>query len=294
MANAASGEPLGYRNGVVLYSAQSTKGTPVTPATAVGNARVYWTQKSGTHRYRGPGSANLTARKGGEAYTEFSLRFPALQSGAKSLLQKATRTGGALPLVTLGLGYQDDQGSPNRSADQIQDCKIGSARLGIDASGGHGPLWCDLSGIGGQIAALTTLAPATNNSAPFMSYEGVFTKAGSAYELRTFELGLEHHLSRDHVIPGAAPAAFQRGFKYLTEHAEVITGKLSRYQRSGVSVQAAAVSTFALQLALTSLDDASTLTLALGGVDFDTETCDEDDNGIFWSVAFEAQTLTIS
>lgn len=294
MADASAGEPLAYRHGVVLYSAQVTKGTPVTPATSCGNARVGWTQHSGNASFRGPGSASRTAVKGGGIYTDWNIRYEALQTGAKALIQKAARAAGVLPLLTLGFGYQDDVAIPNRSADQIQDCKIGSLRMGLDASGGHGPLSAEISGVGGLITVLTTLAPATLVTTPWMTYEGVFTRAAAAYQLRSWDMELNHNLSRDHVIPGATPASFQRGFSYLTEHAEAITGSISRYAAPGVAIQGNTVSTFAMQLVLTNLVDAAALTLAFTSVDFDEMQTSEDENGIFYSWNYEATGLTIS
>src|SRR5579862_6011423 len=149
MANAASGEPLGFRNAVVLYGVQSAYGTPATPATSAGLARVSWTKCSSNAYFQGPGSAGFQARKGGSTFVDWTVQLPAVQTGAKSLLQKAARSGGVLPLLTLGLGYQDDQPTPNRDADEIQDCKVNLLRLGLDASSGHGPLVASLSGIGG-------------------------------------------------------------------------------------------------------------------------------------------------
>src|SRR5687767_14280424 len=113
---AVAGEPLGRRHGVVLYSAQTTYGTPVTPATACGIFTVSHTQHSSNFDVRGPGSSNFVARKGGSIYSEISLRSESLQTGSKTLLGKAMRTSSVVPLITLGIGYSDDAGTPARSA----------------------------------------------------------------------------------------------------------------------------------------------------------------------------------
>lgn len=295
MADGSLGEPLGRRHAVVLYSAQVSYGTAVTPATACGVWNVNHSLRSSNISLRGPGSPNFVARKGGSTYTEWSMRTEALQTGAKTLLTKLARSSGVLPLITLGFGYSDDQGTPNRDADQIQDCKIGNWSVGLDVSSGHAPLTAELSGVGGLVTALTSLAPATLTSTPWMSYEGAFTKGGSAYQLRSFTAQGNHNLSRDHVIPGSTPSTFVRGHSYLTEHDETITGTLTRYAKSGVSVQASTLSQFALQLVLTGLDSGTpAITFAFATVDFDTERKEEDANGIFYSVDYEAKTLTVS
>lgn len=284
---------MARRHGVVLYSAQSTYGTAVTPATACGIFAVSNVQKSNNLDLRGPGSPNFVARKGGSIYSEWSMRSPSLQTGSKTLLTKAVRASGVVPMITLGFGYSDD-GTPTRSADQIQDCKIGSMSLGLDASSGHGPLTCELSGVGGLITVLTTLAPATLSTTPWMTYEGVLTKGGSAYPVRTWNVNVEQNLSRDHVIPGATPSTFVRGHTYLTEHDETISGSVSRYIRQGDSQQAATITSSAMVLTLTNLVDSVVLTLTYTSVDFENEKMDIDEGGIFWSADYTAKTLTIA
>jgi hypothetical protein len=294
MANASLGEPLGLRHAVALWSAQSAYGTPVTPASSLGTLSARHSKRSANRALRGPGSPNLLARKGGSTYAEWMLRLPAIQSGQKSFLLKSARSAGALPLFTLGLGYQDDQGSPNRGADQIQDCKVDRLELSLDASEGHAPLSAVVSGFGGLVTPVTSLAPATLASTPWMSYEATLTNEGTAYPLRSFALRVDHHLSRDHVIPGSAPASFPRGHRYLTEHAETITGSISRYQPLGTNVQANTLSERDLILTLTNLDDAATLTLSLLDCVFEGERLEQDDRGLVWSAEFEARSFSLS
>jgi hypothetical protein len=291
MADASVGNPLGYRHAVVLWSAQTVQGTAVTPASSGGIATARRTKQTGNVSYRGPGSPNRMTRKGGMTSTEWDLRFPAVQSGMKTLLQKGVRTSGVLPFFTLGLGYKDDvTPTANKDADQIQDCKVSRLRLGLDCSNGHAPLTADLSGIGGLITDLTSLSPVNNTSTPFWSYEGVFTKAAAAYELRSFEVNIDHNLKADAAIRGAAPGSFLRGWSYLTEKAEMITGQISRYTAPGFNVQADAIPAGDLLLVLTNVVDATTLTITLTDCTFGDEEKSEDENGIFWSFPFEATT----
>lgn len=294
MANASVGEPLGLRHAVALWSAQSAYGTAVTPASSLGTLRAQHGKRSANRALRGPGSANLVARKGGATYAEWALRLPAIQSGQKSFLLKAARASGVLPLFTLGLGYQDDQGTPNRGADQIQDCKVNRLELALDVSEGHAPLSGVLSGFGGLVTSLTSLAPATLGSTPWMSYEATLTNEGTAYPLRSFALRVDHHLSRDHVIPGSTPVSFQRGHRYLTEHAETITGTVSRYQPLGTNVQANTLVERDLVLTLTNLDDAATLTLTLTDCVFEAERLEQGEQGLVWSAEFEARSFTLA
>jgi hypothetical protein len=63
MANATLGEPVGFRNAVVLQSAQTARGTAVTPTNACGIAAIHHAKKTDSHEYRGPGSPNLVAER---------------------------------------------------------------------------------------------------------------------------------------------------------------------------------------------------------------------------------------
>lgn len=294
MANAAAGEPLGYRHGVVLWSAQAVQGTAVTPASAAGLASARLALHGETARFRGPGSAGILARKGGEAWAEWSLRFAAVQPGALALLQMAERTGGVLPWLTLGIGYEDDMTPPNRAADQVRDCKIDRLRLSLDAGRGHAPLTAELDGAGGLTTSTGALARAVMTSAPWMSYEAIMLQGGAAFACRSFELEVDHGLRREHLIAGAAPAAFGRGWRYLSEGPEQIRGRISRYLDAAAAVQADQVAQVNLSLTFTSVDDASTLTLQLTGVDYDTRELEEDEEGIFWSWSFEASTWSLA
>lgn len=294
MANASLGEPLGFRSSVVLYSNETTFGTPVTPANSLGICTVNLTKHSSNAFYYGPGSATFLAAKGGEAWSEWGIRFPAIQSGHKTFLQRVARTDGEVPSNTLAFGYQDDvAGTPNRSADQIAGARINTLELNLDATGGHGPLTGGVTGMGFPPTTVTTLAPATLTSTPFWSYEGVVTRAGSAYPVRSFSMNLTNNLRRDHVIPGATPGSNIRSHKYLSSHNIEVSGQVSRYEAPGVSVLANSISQFAMVLTLTSLE-AGSLVLTFANVSFDDETVDQDENGIFWSFGYRAQSVAIT
>lgn len=295
MALASAGDPLAYRHAVALYSPEVTYGTPVTPATAIGLCSVRSVMRNNNRYFSGPGSENYVAVKGGETRTEWDLRFPAVQTGSKTFLLKAQRSGGVVPPLTLGFGYQDDTPTtPLKSADQISGAKIGSLELGLDASSGHGPLTASMSGIGLPATTLTSLVPATLSTTPWDSYEGIFTRAGSAYPIRTFAMTLNNNLSADYIIPGASPGSNIRGPRYVTEHAAVIEGTISRYERSGVNIFADCPVGAAMVLVLTNLCDSVALTLTFAGVIFGDEEMSIDENGIFWSFSFRAKTLVMS
>lgn len=295
MANAANGEPLALRNAVVKWSAQTDFGTPVAPATSAGIGLAGKRKLSNNHAFRGPGSPNLVTRKGGSTASEWALRYPAVQSGIKSLLLKAVRSGGVLPFFTLGIGYEDDvTPTSNKSADQIQDCVVNTIELALDAFNEAAPLTANLSGFGGLMTALTNVARGTDASTPWMSYEAVFQKEAAAYQLGQFNFSGNHNASRDYVIPGEAPASFARGHTYVTPHAEVLTGSISRYRKLGHNVHADTLTEEDILVVFTNLDDAETLTLTLNDVTFDNENEEHTEQGLRWSADFEAKTWSLA
>lgn len=296
MANATAGEPLGYRHGVVLYSAQAVQGTAVTPATSCGVAQVRLSKTSENLAIRGPGAAQIILQKGGSISSDVSLTFPAVQTGVKALLQKAVRVDGVLPWVTLGVGYRDDQTGVNtvRSAEQVQDCKIGSLRLGMDGSSGHAPLTAEMSLTGGLCTTLTTLNPAATATAPWMTYEAVLTEEAAAFQVRSLDISIEHNLSKDHVIPGAAPASFVRGWKYLTEHGEDISGTITRYAAVSPNVHGNTISERDFVLTLTSLTDATVLTLTVTNAVYGAAEMGQDESGVFWTYPFVATSWNLA
>jgi hypothetical protein len=294
MANSANGEPLALRNAVVKWSAQSAYGTAIAPATSAGIAMAGKRKLSNNLNLRGPGSANLVARKGGSTYTEWALRYAAVQSGIKTLLTKGVRASGVLPFFTLGIGYEDDQGTSNKSADQVQDCIVNTLELALDAFSEAAPLTANLSGFGGLVTALTTVTRGTLTTTPWMSYEAVFQKEAAAYALGSFNLNVNQNVSRDYIIPGEAPASFVRGHTYATPHDEVITGSISRYTKLGHNVQADTLTEEDILVVFTNLDDAETLTLTLNDVVFDNENEEHTERGLRWSADFEAKTWSLA
>lgn len=295
MSNASLGEPLALRNAAVKWSAQPTYGTPVTPATSAGIGLAGKRKVTNNHRLRGPGSPNFVVKKAGSAYTEWALRYQAVQSGIKGLLQRAVRVNGTLPLSTLGVGYEDDEAVSNKSMDQIQDCVINQLELSLDAFNEQNPLAANLSGFGApDPTVLTNQARALLTSTPWIAYEAVFTKDTAAFECGNFNLSVNHNASRDSIIPGAAPVTPKRGHRYVTCHDEVITGSIVRYRKVGHNVHADVPDDVDLLLVFTNIVDAATLTIPLTDVDFDNENEEHTEQGIRWSADFEARTWGLS
>lgn len=288
---ATATEPMKGRHGVLLYSAQTLKGTAVTPATAVGLASVDRTSDSGMQGLWGLGSASALFFKPGVARVDFNISIAQLQT--KAFLQQGVRASGVLPWFTLGVGFVPDSGAAY--AAQIQDCKIHSIDFGAEAGG---PVSCSFSGVGGAITDLTTLAAANLTETPLWFYEGVMTKGGSAYEISGFRLSINHNVDVQSVIPGAAPSSFKRGWAYQTEGQEIITGEITRFTRSSISMQGDTISDFALSLAVTDIAGGATpnsLTLALAGAKFGAETQRMSPDGdIVWTTPFMAKTWSVS
>jgi hypothetical protein len=290
MSNAALGEPLALQHATVKWSAQGAFGTPVTPATSAGLGMAGKRKISNNWHGRGPGSPNFVARKGGSAYTEWALRYAAVQTGIKGLLQRAVRVNGMLPLTTLGIGYEDDQGPSNKSMDQIQDCVINTLELSLDAFNEQAPLAANLSGFGSaDPAVLTNQARALLTSTPWVAFEAIFTKDAAAFECGQFSLNVNHNASRDYIIPGQAPTSPKRSFRYATAHDEMITGSITRYRKLGHNVHLDTPPSVGLQLVFNNLDDAQTLTLPLTDVDFANENEEHTEQGLRWSADFEAR-----
>lgn len=300
MAFYANGEPLPLRDAVALYSAQVSYGTLVTPATSLGLVRAAHTQRSNVTGFRSPGSPSIQVFKGGDAYVEWELNWQAVQAGSKTFLLNAVRAASKmLPIFTLGLGYQDDTATPAKSADQIQDCKMGSLSLNLDASNGHAPLTATASGVGLLAAASTALVAAHLTTAPYMSYEAAFTNnpgggGAAAYPIRSLSVNVNHNLQRATRLPGSTPASFQRGHFGLIEHNEDISGSVSLFVRSGQAVLANTITLCTLVCTLTNLDDSSTLVLTLTNCAFDNERYEMADGGIVWSFDFQAKTWSIA
>lgn len=298
MALYANGDPLPLRDGVALVSAQVSYGTAVTPATSLGAVRCNHTKQGNAQAFFGPGSANAFAIKGGSTPTEWELSWEAIQAGVKPMLVRAVRPAKVLPVFTLGLGYADDTGTPAKSADQIQDCKVGQLNMSLDASGGHGPLTANMSGLGGLVTPLTTLSPATFATGPFYSYEAVLESddggGAAGFPVRSFSLAVNHNLRHGYRIPGATPGSFIRGPFALVEHFENISGSISLFTRSGEDPHADTLQELDWTLTFTNLSDASTIAITLGDLVLSNERFEMSDEGLIWSCDYIAKTFGLS
>jgi len=260
-----TGEPIRGRHGVILYSAQSVQGTAVPPAVAAGIASWDVTVDGDLRPIYTLGRAEPLLLKPGIAKTDFTVSIEAVQTVA--LLTKTQRTSGCVPWLTFGFGYKLDDGT--KEAKQVQDCKINQVQIDLEPGG---LLRAQLTGTGGLVTDLTSLNPADLAEAPFMSYEAVFTKGGSAYKLKSFSMSVDHGIAVESCIPGSAPSAFKRGWTHQTEGQLAITGELTRYAKSGVDLHGDTLSSFALQLACTDISGGgNTATIALTGAKFGSE-----------------------
>jgi hypothetical protein len=294
MADASVGEPLVLRHAVALWSAETAWGDGTQPATTVGNFMAGNVKHSNNSYYRGPGSDTFVAAKGGGTHCEWTLESDAMQSAGRALVVKAAKTAGVLPSFCLGLGYQDDVGTPNRSADEIPGCMIGRASFRLDASGPQAPLGVTLSGLGLVPATATDLQPATSTTKPYYNYEAVMTRAGSAYRIRAINIDLDNQLRPDYDVPGSTPASTPREPFHFSSTGITITGTVTRYATPGVSVQGNTISQFAMVLAFTSLTGDTALVLTFANVTYDEERYTQREDGQFWEMPFTAQTLAFS
>lgn len=286
-------EVLLSRNAVVLMSAQTTWGTPVTPATAVGIVNFDVTSDTDLRDIYTLGKAGVHMFKPGFNQVDWSMNITWLQT--KAFLQKAVRSSGALPLVTMGFGYRDDAATVYIW--QVQDCKIGSFDLALEAGG---PVTADTTGIGRLITNLSAGSAAYLTEVPFLSYEAVLTKGGSAYESRRVRMAVDHHLQPTQVIHGTAPASLKRFFKYLPEGREEISFEIERFQKSAANLQADTLTDFAVSLAVTDIAGGGTpnaVTIALADAQFNDErlaASDDPDTPITFTTSGRAKTFAIS
>jgi hypothetical protein len=187
--------------------------------------------------------------KPGNNQVPFQINIDSVQN--LLFLLKAVRTSGSLPWLTLGLGYKDDLGV--RWAQQIQDCKIHSFDLDLEATG---MLRASVSGVGGLITELTTLDPAQLTQMPYMGYEAIMQRGGSAFPVRTFRMSANHNVDVQYVIRGAAPSSFQRGWEHQTEGSINVSGEVTRFARSAVNFQATTLALSTLRLLVTDINEA--------------------------------------
>lgn len=289
---ATAGGALPGRTGIILYSAQTDQGTPVTPATAVGLASWDVTNEAGMQAFHAVGQAAALFFKPGNSIVTGTVNLAALQTSA--FLLRAQRSSGVLPWNTLLFAYEDDAATDYGW--QVQDAKIGSFDISLDAGG---PLTGSFSFTGGLITELTSsLEPANLTPTPMWAYEAVLTKGGSAHESVSFRLNVNHNLEAQYTIPGSAPSSFKRGFSYLTEGQHVITGEVTRFAKSGIDLQAGTISDFAMVLTMTDIAGGmspNTITFTFAGVKFGSERWAAGPEGTHqFTTPFMAKTLVIA
>lgn len=284
------GQPLPLQNAVTKYSAQSVQGTAVAPATSLGIGLAGYRKVSNRRLFRGPGAANPVAAKQGSTVHEWALRYAAAQTGVKSFLLQSVRSGGVLPYFTLGVGYEDDTSPTSvKGMRQIRDAQINTLDLSFNGENGVADLSVNASGHGGLGTDLTSVSRATLTSAPWTTAECVITKATVAFPMAAFQVNVNHNISTDYLIPGAAPGSFQFGPSYFTPHGEAITGSITLYQSLGIDLHANTVTEQTLLLVLTSVDDSTVLTISLPNCSFGEEQQQQSENGIRWTCPFESR-----
>jgi hypothetical protein len=261
----------------------------VTPATAAGIASWDVTIDGDLRPVYALGRPEPLFLKPGITRTDFSISISHVQTAA--LLAYTQRTSGVLSYLTFGFGYRLDDGT--KEAKQVQDCKIHQVQLGLEA-GGY--LTAQLTGVGGLISDVTSLDPADLAPTPFMSYEAICTKGGSAYKLKSFSLSVDHNVAVETCIPGATKASFKRGWDHQTEGQLAITGELTRYANSGVNLHADTLSSFTIALVCTDISGGgNTLTVSVSGAKFGSEKMSLSPEGDYQvSVPFMATGFTIS
>ncbi len=287
---ATATQPKKGRHGVLLYSAQGSQGTAVTPATAIGIGSVEVNNDADVRAIFGLGSASALFLKPGMTKVDFTLNLSEFQSKA-FLAAVGVRSSGVLPYFTLGVGYVPDSGT--KYAWQIQDCKCHSWDLRAERGG---PVQLQLQGTGGLVTNLTSLVAANLSQSPFMFYEGVVLKGGSAYELNSIRVAVNHNVDVQAVIPGTAPSTFKRGWSYQTEGREVITAEIERFLESTVNHQGDTLTDFAVSAAFTDIGGGgNAMTLALANAVFGGETLSYSPDGdMLWRTPVLAKTFAIS
>ncbi len=288
----AEGQRIPARCQGVLYSVQTLKGTPVTPATSPGIIEsADLTDESGNEVIYGLGSGAIVIAEGVNV-VNWSIRIRALQTKA-FLAAAIAKVYGELPWLTLGFGYRLDGAAPVQKVFQVQDCKVGQFTF---THKGPGMAQLDVSGKGGLIAAGSSFAPANLTDKPFNTYEGVLTRGGAAHKALGVSFSVDYSLEEDYPIPGAAPATFVRGWDDMVEGYEKISGEIERktYTGTGTDLQAATQTAADIVYVLTSkADPGNTMTLTFTGTKIksrkhalgDPYTVTEAFDALAWSVA---------
>ncbi len=256
------GEPLKRRHAVFLYSAQPTKGTPVTAATAVGIINPTVTMDGGLVDFFGLGSPDALFLQPGAAITRMSVAVTAFQDGA--FIIRGKRASGSVPWNTVAIGVVDDAGTGH--AFSFPDTKIGSMDLNAEAGGVlQGSI--DLVSIG-VMSEPTSLVAINLAKKPLMWYEGVVLRGGAAWEARSFRMSVNHNLDPKHVLYGVAPSSNKRAPKYLVEGNQVVAYETQRYARSAISMQADLITAATASFTFTDIAGGgtpNTLALSLAG-----------------------------
>lgn len=284
-------EPYAGRHLFALWSAQVSKGTAVTPATAMGLVDWDVTSDTDLRTVHGLGTPNALFLKPGINKVDFSARITEVQTSAFAL--KGQRSSGVLPWITIGVGYVDDDATVYGW--QVQDAKVHRVEFGLEAGG---MLNATVSGVGGAITDLSAGAAANLSQKPLMSYEAVLTKGGSAYESVGFSLTLDHNVDVQSVIPGSAPSSFKRGWSYQTEQNLGITGSITRFAKSSANLQADTLSDFAIVLTCTDIAGGmspNVVSLTFANAQFGSEQfTGSRDGGFRATTPFVAKSLTIA
>jgi hypothetical protein len=288
---AVAGEPITGRHLVALYSSQVSQGTAVTPATSPGIVSFDLTLDSDMRPMFTIGQAAVLFLKPGVATSQWALNVLAVQT--KAVLLLAQRASGVLPWITWGFGADYDSGTSH--AFQVQDCKVGQLDVAFEAGG---PLTANLSGPGGLSTDVTSLAMANLSETPMMSYEAVQTVGGSAYIAQAFRLSVNHNLEVRPRIHGAAPSTFKRGWSYITEGMEEITGEITRFDKSAVNMHGDTIADGAMVVTFTDIvggGSPTTITFTFAGVKRGSERFAGEVDGIAtYTTPFQAKTLVIS
>lgn len=288
---AVAGQPVAGRHLSCRYSSQSVYGTAVTPATSPGIVSFDVTSDAGTQSVFNIGAANSKFLKPGIATVPWSVNVLAVQT--KAVLELGERTTGTLPWLTWEFGTAFDSGTNH--AFQVQDCKVHNLEISQEAGGF---LQASLSGVGGLITDLSTVAMAHLTATPMYSYESVMLKGVAAWELRGFRMSVNHNVSVDSVIPGAASATFKRGWAYQTEGQEEVTGELTRFIRSSIDLQATTLSEFTLLLTATDIVGGmtpTTIIITLTGAKFGQERFAGTVDGLAtYTTPFSALSFTVT
>lgn len=278
------------RNVVGLWSAQGTKGVPVTPATAFGTAAVELDEDAGQENIRSIGSANVIEHAHNLTSTSWSSRIAQVQS--KALMLKAVRSNGELPWITVGQGYKTDGSSPTRWARQISDAKVGQLVVAVEF---RGPLRAEFSGLGLKAATLTSLNPANLSAKTFMWHQCILTKGGTSFPVRGFTSTINHNLEYDGAVPGEAPAAgSERIANDILEGDEEISGEITIARQVSEDMSALGVTEFDLVLTATNGDgDVITLTLADSAWGRQRFSGEPGTRGAMFTLPFTAKTFTL-